>query len=162
LQFGYPQKKLLFMGQEFGQRSEWNASGPLPWDSTWHPLHRSLQWYVKRLNELYREIPAMHEGENIPNGFEWIECQNAQPIILACIRYSRDYGDLLVYLLNLSKHHLPDFRLGVPFPGKYSKVLDSDAQEFGGNGHNWINDYQTSPKPAFHHPHSFCTNLLPL
>jgi 1,4-alpha-glucan branching enzyme len=162
LQFGYPQKKLLFMGQEFGQRSEWNASGPLPWDSTWHHLHRTLQWYVKRLNEVYRHIAAMHEGDNIPNGFEWIECQNAQYNLLAFLRYSKDYSDLLVYVLNLSKEHLPEFRLGVPFAGKYYKVLDTDAQEFGGNGHNWVNEYQTSASPAFHHPHSFCTNLLPL
>jgi 1,4-alpha-glucan branching enzyme len=76
LQFGYPQKKLLFMGQEFGQKSEWNAEGPLPWESTWDPMHRSLQWFVKRLNEVYKYIPAMHEGDNIANGFEWIECQN--------------------------------------------------------------------------------------
>ena len=74
LQFGYPQKKLLFMGQEFGQKNEWNAEEPLPWASTWDHLHGSLQWFVKRLNEVYKYIPAMHEGDNLPNGFEWIEC----------------------------------------------------------------------------------------
>ena len=79
------------MGQEFGQKSEWNAEEPLPWDSTWDHLHRSLQWFVKRLNEVYRHIPAMHEGDNIPNGFEWIECQNPRQCILAFIRYDRHY-----------------------------------------------------------------------
>ena len=107
LQFGYPQKKLLFMGQEFGQKNEWNAEEPLPWASTWDPLHRSLQWFVKRLNEVYRYVPAMHEGDNIPNGFEWIECQNYGQNILAFVRYDRSYRELLVYLLNLSQGPFP-------------------------------------------------------
>jgi 1,4-alpha-glucan branching enzyme len=162
LQFGYPQKKLLFMGQEFGQKSEWNAEGPLPWESTWDHMHKSLQWYVKRLNEVYKYIPAMHQGDNIRNGFEWIECQNYRQWILAFIRYDRDYRDLIVYLLNLSKEHFPEFRLGVPRAGKYYKVIDSDAREFGGNGHNWINEYETVNHSAFHHPYSFQTKLLPL
>jgi 1,4-alpha-glucan branching enzyme len=162
LQFGYPQKKLLFMGQEFGQKSEWNSEEPLPWASTWDHQHKTLQWFVKRLNEVYRHVPAMYEGDNIRNGFEWIECQNHQYNILAFIRYNHDYSDLMVYLINLSKEYFHDFRLGVPFAGKYFKVLDTDAQEFGGNGHNWISEYHTQQQSAFHHPHSFCTKLLPL
>jgi 1,4-alpha-glucan branching enzyme len=162
LQFGYPQKKLLFMGQEFGQMNEWNAEQPLPWDSAWDHKHRSLQWFVKRLNEVYRYIPAMHEGDNIPGGFEWIECQNHQHQILAFMRYDREYKDLLIYLINLSKEHFPAFRLGVPFAGKYHKVLDTDAGEFGGNGHHWMSEFHTEPQGAFHHPHSFSTPLLPL
>jgi 1,4-alpha-glucan branching enzyme len=162
LQFGYPQKKLLFMGQEFGQRNEWNVEEPLPWASTWDHLHKSLQWFVKRLNEIYKYIPAMHEGDNIENGFEWIECQNYHQLILAFIRYDRNYQDFLIYLINLSKEYFHDFRLGVPFAGKYFKVFDTDASEFGGNGHNWVKEYETHRHPAFHHPHSFCTKLLPL
>ena len=68
LQFGYPQKKLLIMGQEFGQRSEWDAERPLPWESTWDHQHRCLQWFVKRLNEVYRYVPGMHDGDNIHIG----------------------------------------------------------------------------------------------
>jgi len=162
LQFGYPQKKLIFMGQEFGQKNEWNAEEPLPWASTWDHLHGSLQWFVKRLNEVYNYIPAMHEGDNMPNGFEWIECLNNRQNILAFVRYDRHYSDSMVYLLNLSREHFPEFRLGVPFAGKYYKVIDSDAQEYGGNGHNWISEYETVCHPAFHHRYSFCTSLLPL
>src|SRR6185437_15064566 len=137
LQFGYPHKKLLFMGQEFGQKTEWNAEAPLPWESTWDAQHKTLQWFVKRLNEVYRYVPAMHEGVNVANGFEWIECLNRRQLILAFIRHDKEYRDHLVYLINLSKEHFPDFRLGVPRKGKYFKILDTDAQEFGGNGHNW-------------------------
>jgi 1,4-alpha-glucan branching enzyme len=162
LQFGYPQKKLLFMGQEFGQMNEWNAEGPLPWESTWDGKHKSLQWFVKRLNEVYKYIPAMHEGDNIKNGFEWIECQNYKHLILAFMRYDHEYKDHLVYLLNFSKDHFPQFRLGVPYAGKYFKIIDTDAKEFGGNGHNWVNEYEAVPHPAFHHPHSFTTQLFPL
>jgi 1,4-alpha-glucan branching enzyme len=162
LQFGYPQKKLLFMGQEFGQRSEWNAERPLPWESTWGHQHRCLQWFVKRLNEVYKYVPAMHEGDNVPGGFEWIECQSPGRNVLAFVRYDRHYRDMMVYLLNLSKDHFPEFRLGVPFAGRYYKVLDTDAREFGGNGHNWVSEYDTAPQPAYHHPHSFRTQLLPL
>ncbi len=162
LQFGYPQKKLLFMGQEFGQTTEWNAEAPLPWDMAQGHLHKALQWYVKRLNEVYKYIPAMHEGDNIPGGFEWIECLNHTQQILAFIRYDRHYRDQLVFLINLSKQHFPEFLLGVPFAGKYHKVLDSDSQEFGGNGHHWVNEYQSEQVPAFHHQYSFRTPLLPL
>jgi 1,4-alpha-glucan branching enzyme len=162
IQFGYPHKKLLFMGQEFGQQNEWNAEAPLPWDSTWHPLHGGMQWFVKRLNEVYRYLPAMHQGDNIPNGFEWIECGNHQHNILAFLRYDKRYQEMAVFLINLSKQHFPEFRLGVPFAGRYYKVLDTDAKEFGGNGHNWVNEYHATNQPAFHHQNSFCTALLPL
>ncbi|MGA1791546.1 MAG: 1,4-alpha-glucan branching protein GlgB [bacterium] len=161
-QFGMPQKKLLFMGQEFGQMNEWNEETQLPWESLWDHKHKTMQWFVKRLNEVYKYIPAMHEGDNIQNGFEWIECQNYRKKILSFIRYNKDYSELVVYLINLSKECYNDFRLGVPFRGKYCKVLDTDAQEFGGNGHNWISEYHTDNIPAFHHQHSFTTKLLPL
>jgi len=150
------------MGQEFGQMNEWNEKAQLPWESLWDHKHKTMQWYVKRLNEVYKYLPAMHEGDNIENGFEWIECQNYKQNILAFIRYSKDYSELMVYLINLSKECFNHFRLGVPFRGKYCKVIDTDAQEFGGNGHNWISDYHTEDISAFHHQYSFCTNLLPL
>jgi 1,4-alpha-glucan branching enzyme len=162
LQFGMPHKKLLFMGQEFGQMNEWNAEQPLPWDSLWDHKHKTMQWYVKRLNEAYRYIPAMHEGDNIENGFEWIECQNYRQNILAFIRYNKDYSQLMVYVLNLSKECFNNFRLGVPFRGKYHKVIDTDAQEFGGNGHNWIDEYHTEDVPSYQHQYSIKTKLLPL
>ena len=161
-QFGMPHKKLLFMGQEFGQMNEWNEEQPLPWDSLWDHKHKSMQWYVKRLNEVYRYVPAMHEGDNIENGFEWIECLDYRQNILAFMRYNRDYSQLMVYVLNLSKDHFDEFRLGVPFRGQYHKVIDTDAQEFGGNGHNWIAEYHTEDIPAYHHPYSIQTKLLPL
>jgi len=161
-QFGMPQKKLLFMGQEFGQMNEWNAEQQLPWESLWDHKHKTMQWYVKRLNEVYKYIPAMHEGDNIENGFEWIECQNYRQNILAFIRYNKDYSQLMVYLLNLSKDYFEGFRLGVPFPGKYHKVIDTDAREFGGNGHNWIDEYNTEDVQSYHHQYSITINLLPL
>ena len=161
-QFGMPHKKLLFMGQEFGQMNEWNEKRELPWESLWDHKHKTMQWYVKRLNEVYRYIPAMHEGDNIENGFEWIECLDYRQNILAFIRYNKDYSQMMVYLLNLSKNYFGDFRLGLPFPGKYHKVIDTDAKEFGGNGHNWIDAYNTEEIPAYHHKHSIQTKLLPL
>lgn len=162
IQFGYPHKKLLFMGQEFGQENEWDPEKELPWASTWAHLHRCTQWYVKRLNETYKYIPAMHEGDNIKGGFEWIECQSPSHDILAFLRYDKSYQDMVVYLLNLSRTHFEDFRIGVPFPGKYVKVLDTDAKDFGGNGHNWPTEYFAENRPAYSHQNSFSTKLLPL
>jgi 1,4-alpha-glucan branching enzyme len=161
-QFGMPHKKLLFMGQEFGQMNEWNEEAQLPWESLWDHRHKTMQWFVKRLNEVYKYLPAMHEGDNIENGFEWIECLDYRQNILAFIRYNKDYSEMMVYLLNLSKNHFSDFRLGVPYRGTYHKVLDTDAQEFGGNGHNWIDEYRTEDIPAYCHQHSINVNLLPL
>jgi 1,4-alpha-glucan branching enzyme len=161
IKFGYPHKKLLFMGQEFGQENEWDPEKELPWASTWAHFHRCTQWYVKRLNEVYKYIPAMHEGDNIKGGFEWVECQSPHHDILAFLRYDKNYQDMVVYLLNVSKTHFDDFRLGVPFPGKYVKVLDTDAKEFGGNGHNWPTEYYAEHRPAYSHQNSFSTKLLP-
>jgi 1,4-alpha-glucan branching enzyme len=161
-QFGMPQKKLLFMGQEFGQMNEWNEEEQLPWNSLWDHKHKTMQWYVKRLNEVYKYIPAMYEGDNIENGFEWIECQNYQKNIVAFIRYNKSYSQLMLYIINFSKECFEDFRIGVPFPGEYTKVIDTDAKEFGGNGHNWIAEYHTENIASFHHQHSFITKLLPL
>jgi len=104
----------------------------------------------------------MHEGDNIENGFEWIECQNYKQNILAFIRFNKKYEEFVVYLINFSKKHFEHFRLGVPFAGKYYKVIDTDSTEFGGNGHNWINEYETGNHSSFNHQHSFCTKLLPL
>ena len=88
--------------------------------------------------------------------------QNYRHNLLAFIRYNKYYTELMVYLINLSKECFNDFRIGVPFRGKYCKVIDTDAQEFGGNGHNWISDYHTDHIPSFHHQYSFTTKLLPL
>ena len=161
-QYGMPHKKLLFMGQEFGQMNEWLEETQLPWESLWDHNHKSMQWYVKRLNEVYKYVSAMHEGDNIKNGFEWIECQNHRHNIIAFIRYNKDYTQLMVYLLNFSKEYFGEFRVGVPFRGKYCKVIDTQAQEFGGNGHNWIEEYYSEDISAYHHQFSLRTKLLPL
>jgi 1,4-alpha-glucan branching enzyme len=68
----------------------------------------------------------------------------------------------MLYIINFSKECFEDFRIGVPFPGEYTKVIDTDAKEFGGNGHNWIAEYHTENIASFHHQHSFITKLLPL
>jgi 1,4-alpha-glucan branching enzyme len=161
-QFGMPHKKLLFMGQEFGQMNEWNELEQLPWESLWDHKHKTMQWYVKRLNEIYKYVPAMHEGDNIENGFEWVECLDYRQNILAFLRYNKDYSQMMVYVLNCSRNHFDDFRLGVPFPGEYHKVIDTDAQEFGGNGHNWVTEYHAEEVSAYHHRYSIQTKLLPL
>jgi 1,4-alpha-glucan branching enzyme len=69
---------------------------------------------------------------------------------------------MMVYVLNCSRNHFDDFRLGVPFPGEYHKVIDTDAQEFGGNGHNWVTEYHAEEVSAYHHRYSIQTKLLPL
>ncbi|MCR5654535.1 MAG: 1,4-alpha-glucan branching protein GlgB [Lachnospiraceae bacterium] len=128
-------KKLLFMGQEFGQEHEWNEATELEWGTLEDPLHSSMQNYVAKLLEIYRKYPCMYENDNNWNGFEWMNADDSQNSIYSFVRKSENGKNNLLVVLNMTPMERTDFKLGVPSSKKYKLILNSDATEFGGNGH---------------------------
>ena len=128
----HPGKKLLFMGSEFGQYSEWSEARTLDWYLTEHEQHRGLQHYVSELNQLYAQTPALWELDHFPEGFRWIDAGNADQNLLSFLRFDRQGNQLLV-IINFSNQAYFDFRLGVAEPGVYSEVMNSDLSKYGGS-----------------------------
>ena len=159
--FTHPGKKLLFMGTEFGQGLEWNHAGILDWYVLDYPLHRGLQRLVRDLNHLYRESPALHERDFEWQGFEWIDCHDAQQSVLSFVRWSES-GFLLV-VANFTPVPRHDYRIGVPRPGHYEEALNSDAAVYGGsNLGNGDRNLLAENLPWMNRPWSLALTLPPL
>ena len=131
---GHPGKKLLFMGQEFGQVHEWNENDDLDWDILQFPLHKQLQDYVKTLNALYRSHPAMYQEDYYPEGFQWINCTYHEESLAMFVRQTKKPEETLLFVCNFDNVERPDFRVGVPFYGKYKEIVSSADSKFGGPG----------------------------
>ena len=128
---GHPGKKLLFMGGEFAQYSEWSEARSLDWHLLQYADHQEMQAYVKELNHLYAEEPAFWAEDFDPNGFQWIECDDAESSIISFVRRSQEKE--LVFLCNFTPVVHRGFSLGVPQEGVYHERLNSDAARFGGS-----------------------------
>jgi 1,4-alpha-glucan branching enzyme len=131
--WGHPGKQLLFMGQEFGQPSEWSEQRGLDWWILDQPVHRGLMSFVGQLNRLYKENPALWEQDNVSAGFEWLDGGDAGNNVVSFVRWSKQ-GEAMVVVVNFSGHPVSSYRIGLPFAGVWDEVLNSDAQEFGGSG----------------------------
>ncbi|RKJ02887.1 1,4-alpha-glucan branching protein GlgB [bacterium D16-54] len=132
--YGHPGKKLLFMGQEFAQVSEWNENEELPWGILEYPVHKNTQEYVKALNQLYRTQPALYEKDFDPDGFEWINCSRSEDNIVSFLRKTGKPEETLLFICNFAPVEHEKFQVGVPFYGKFKEILNSDAEIFGGSG----------------------------
>ncbi|MEQ8329299.1 MAG: 1,4-alpha-glucan branching protein GlgB [Longimicrobiales bacterium] len=133
-QWLHPGKKLLFMGGELGQWSEWNVDSTLEWGLQEWPRHRGVGRLVEALNGLYTGDPAMHVQDFRPEGFEWIDCHDAERTILSFLRWSPEWNDFVVAVVNFTPVRRDDFLQAVPYAGRYRRVLNTDAEEFGGEG----------------------------
>ncbi len=131
---GHPGKKLLFMGQDYAQNDEWNENASLEWNLLEYPVHKNMQTYVKALNKLYLEHPALYEMDFEPKGFEWINCSYHEESMVMFIRRGKKEEDTLLFICNFDNVEHEKFRVGVPFAGRYKEILNSDAEEFGGSG----------------------------
>jgi 1,4-alpha-glucan branching enzyme len=132
-QWMFPGKALLFMGGEFGQRAEWNANGELDW---WlleaGPYHCGLQRFVQDLNKLYLAEPALWQADHDASGFYWIDCADRENSVLSFVRQNSERTSELVVILNLTPVPRPKYRVGLPRPGRWREVLNSDAAIYGG------------------------------
>jgi len=131
--YAHPGKKLLFMGGEFGQWTEWNEREALQWQLLDWPSHAGLQTYVRALNALYRDEAALHEADDSWEGFQWLEVRDNENSTLAFLRRAKDPDDELVIACNFTPVPRYDYRIGVPKPGRYTEILNSDAKGYWGS-----------------------------
>ncbi len=159
---GHPGKKLLFMGCEFGQWREWDHDAGLDWDLLAGERHLGLQRWVRDLNALYRDTPALYEVDFEPAGFEWIDCSDSQRSVVSFIRRARQPEDAAVFVCNFTPvvHH--DYRVGVPWPGDWRERLNSDATDYGGSGQGNKGGVSALPVGMHGRPYSLSITLPPL
>ena len=132
--YTHPGKKLLFMGDEFGQFSEWSEARSLDWNLLEYPSHKGLLEYVKQLNWFYQKEKALWERDFDYQGFEWISCDDAEKSMVSFIRRGHGERDWLVIVCNFTPETYWDFLIGVPEEGSYEEVFNSDKTIFGGSG----------------------------
>ena len=132
--FGHPGKKLLFMGAEFAQDYEWNYAESLRWHLLESPEHRGVQTLVKDLNALYRSEPSLHEIDFDPEGFEWIDMQDAEGSVVSFARKARDSRDHLIVVCNFTPVVRTGYRVGILENVPYAEVFNSDHERYGGSG----------------------------
>jgi 1,4-alpha-glucan branching enzyme len=131
--FTHPGAKLMFMGSEFGQGTEWNYQHSLPWHVLEYPNHQGIKETVKALNALYKNEPALYERQFSGDGFEWIDGGNAADSIMIFARKGDDPVNDLVIVLNMTPVTRSDFRVGVPYTGNWKEIFTSDAHSFWGS-----------------------------
>ncbi len=132
--FGQPGKKLLFMGAGLAQRPEWNHDASLEWHVLMHPAHDGIRRCLEDLNRLYRGERSLHEMDTDPQGFSWIDCSDADQSVVSFRRLSRTPGDEIVAVFNFTPVPRGNYRVGVPLPGRWREIFNSDGVEYGGSG----------------------------
>lgn len=159
---GHPGKKLLFMGGEFGQRSEWDHDSSLEWHLLDLPHHKGLQNWVRDLNAIFRSYPELHQIDFQPEGFEWIDCNDYLRSVVSFTRWGKVKDRTLVFVCNFTPVPRSDYRIGVPWGGVWKEILNSDAQIYGGSGVGNLGVVQSEDQPAHGRPYSLNLSLPPL
>lgn len=157
-QIGHPGKKLLFMGGEFGQPSEWDHDHAIDWDALKDPLHQGVMAWAQDLYALYRDHPALWNDR--PGGFEWIDFSDADDSAISYIRLGG--GRTLVFLFNFTPVPRANYRIGMPAEGRWREVLNSDARLYGGSGVGNLGRVDTEPVPFHGRSQSVTVTLPPL
>ena len=155
--FGHPGKKLLFMGDEFGQRAEWNHDASLEWNLLQDPLHAGLKRWVRDLNTLYRGERLLYETDFKAAGFEWVDCKDFQRSVVAFLRKGQNPADQLLFVCNFTPVARQNYRIGVSSEGGWKEVLNSDAPLYGGSGQGNFGGLSAVPLPI--HGRAFSLNM---
>ncbi|MFC4453292.1 1,4-alpha-glucan branching protein GlgB [Deinococcus sonorensis] len=160
IQWTTPGKKLLFMGQDFAQRDEWNYNVSLPWYVLDYPEHQGVNRWVRDLNRLYVSHPALHRGDHREAGQYWINPDDAENSIYSFVRRNPDGPEWVLVVANLTPVYREGYWVGVPEPGRYQVLLDSDAGEYGGFG-TQQSELRTQPEPLNGQQQHLQLNLAP-
>lgn len=160
--YAHPGKKMLFMGGEIGQRKEWNHDAELDWGVLDDPLHRGVQKLVRDLNSIYVDEPALFELDQWPEGFEWIDLSDIEASIVSFARYARDRRRHIVVVCNMTPVVRDAYRIGVPAPGLYREILNTDAGLYGGGNVGNLGAVRTEDIACHNRTQSLIIRLPPL
>jgi 1,4-alpha-glucan branching enzyme len=157
----HPGKKLLFMGCDFGQKREWQHDGSLEWHVLQYPLHAGVHNWVRDLNHLYRQTPALYELDFSGDGFQWIDANNGDMSVVVYLRKGRA-GDVALIACNFTPVPRDNYQVGVPRGGRWVERLNSDAPYYGGSGIGNFGGLEAAPLPSHGQYHSLSLRLPPL
>jgi 1,4-alpha-glucan branching enzyme len=160
--YAQPGKKLLFMGGEIGQWSEWKHDGSLDWHLMQWEDHQGLQRWVADLNRLYRSDPALHDGDCDLSQFSWIDCNDSDQSVISLLRWDKTHENEMAVVVNFTPVPRVDYRLGVPRGGRWTEALNSDSEFYGGSGMGNGGAVDASALPHHGHPFSLRLTLPPL
>ena len=166
LLYGYmmthPGSKLNFMGGEFGQTTEWSIERGIDWSLTQYKPHSTLQQFVADLNKLYRETTALYELAYEAKGFEWIDIGDHQNSVLSYLRRGKDENDLVAVVHNFTPAVRTKYRVGVPYEGSYTPIINSDDEQYGGTGNYTQETMKAVPSEWNGRPNHIELTLPPL
>ena len=157
--FGHPGKKLLFMGQDFGQHREWSEAREIDWFLLAEPRNQQLQNWVQKLLHLYKNNKALHEYDCWPEGFEWINADDGDRSIFSFVRHSANGRNNMLFVINFTPVARPDYRVGTTCMRKHTLVLNSDDAEFGGSGKERPETYKPVKAECDGWPYSIAYDL---
>ncbi len=160
--WGYPGKKLLFMGQEFGQRREWDFAGQLDWDLLGSPLNQGLQAAVGDLNRLYRATPALYRRDGDAEGFRWIVVDDKVQSVVAWLRVGAEGDQPVAVVCNFTPEPRSAYRIGLPEAGWWREIFNSDAVDYGGSGVGNLGGVRATSRPSHGYPASAELTVPPL
>jgi 1,4-alpha-glucan branching enzyme len=173
--WAHPGKQLLFMGSEWGQVSEWSADNGLEWWVLDFDVHQGAQRLSRDLNRIYRETPALWQLDNSPDGFSWIDANDALGNVLSFLRFAavgadsgssepvpHGPGQVVACLANFSAVPHLEYRVGLPQPGRWRELLNTDAFIYGGSGVGNLGSIEAVPEPWHGKPASAVVSLPPL
>jgi 1,4-alpha-glucan branching enzyme len=160
--FGHPGKKLLFMGGEIGQWSEWNHDSSLDWHLLEYPRHAGLRRWIRDLNTFYRGEPSLFELDFDSPGFEWVDCSDSQRSVVCFLRNGKNAGDKMLFVCNFTPVPRHNYRVGVPLNCHWREMLNSDAPLYGGSGQGNDGGVTANPLPVHGRPYSLSLTLPPL
>ncbi|MDQ6625358.1 MAG: alpha amylase C-terminal domain-containing protein, partial [Verrucomicrobiota bacterium] len=159
--FAHPGKKLLFMGQDFGQVREWNHDGELDWFLLAEPKHDGLRRLVQHLNYVYKNEAALWDLDDSHEGFEWIDFHDADNSVVSFLRKARS-GDIIIFVVNATPQVLHGYRIGVPQAGFYREIINTDAETYGGSNVGNMGGLEAAEQPWSGRTHSLMIELPPL
>jgi 1,4-alpha-glucan branching enzyme len=160
--YGVPGKKLLFMGAELGQHGEWNHDSSIDWHLLQEPEHESIRRFVADVNRVYAEHPSLHELDCDPAGFEWVHVHDAEAGVVAFARRARTSDEVALVVCNFTPVERTHYRIGAPAPGRWTEILNSDADVYGGSGAGNLGGVESLDEPVHGRDQSVMLTLPPL
>jgi 1,4-alpha-glucan branching enzyme len=160
-QWTHPGKQLIFMGSEFAQQTEWTEAHSLDWHALDDPAHQGVLRSVADLNRVYKETPALWQLDHTPDGFEWIDSDDAFRNTLAYLRKGSDSPPVAV-VINFAGVPHEGYRLALPRGGRWREIYNSDAEAYGGSGVGNLGEIEALPEPHYGRPYSASIRVPPL